>query len=108
MVRAHQHAAGAIRGELDPNSELSAIEQVQQREALGWSKGGFSSKIHDPVYDQTESVATRATVVTKYDFICDGVGFDIRFHVRSMSIEEVSLTKLSTVCGTWLSYVLTA
>ena len=24
----HQHAAGAIRGELDPNSELSAIEQV--------------------------------------------------------------------------------
>ena len=46
VVRAHQHAAGAIRGELDPNSELSAIEQVQQREALGWSKGGFSTKIH--------------------------------------------------------------
>lgn len=35
-----------MRGELDPNSELSAIEQVQQREALGWSKGGFSTKIH--------------------------------------------------------------
>ena len=46
MVLAHQHAAGAIRGELDPNSELSAIEQVQEREALGWSKGGFSTKIH--------------------------------------------------------------
>ena len=29
------HAVGARRGELDPNSELSAIEQVQQREALG-------------------------------------------------------------------------
>ena len=46
VVRAHQHAAGAIRGELDPNSELSSIEQVQHREALGWSKGGFSTKIH--------------------------------------------------------------
>ncbi len=46
VVRAHQHAAGARRGELDPNSALSAIEQVQQREALGWSKGGFSTKIH--------------------------------------------------------------
>lgn len=46
VVRAHQHAAGAKRGTLDPNSELSAIEQVQQREALGWSKGGFSTKIH--------------------------------------------------------------
>ncbi len=33
IVRAHQHAAGAIRGEIDPNSKLSAIEQVQQREA---------------------------------------------------------------------------
>ena len=29
VVRAHQHAAGARRGELDPNSALSAIEQVQ-------------------------------------------------------------------------------
>ena len=46
VIRAHQHAAGARRGELEPNSELSAIEQVQQREALGWSKGGFSTKIH--------------------------------------------------------------
>jgi transposase len=25
---------------------LSAVEQVQQREALGYSKGGFSTKIH--------------------------------------------------------------
>ena len=46
VIRAHQHAAGAVRGEIDPNSELSAIEQVQEREALGWSKGGFSTKIH--------------------------------------------------------------
>ena len=47
VVRAHQHAAGAIRGEVESNIELSAaIEQVQQREALGWSKGGFSTKIH--------------------------------------------------------------
>ena len=37
VIRAHQHAAGAIRGELDPNSELSAIEQVQERESLGCS-----------------------------------------------------------------------
>ena len=35
LFRAHQHAAGARRGTLDPNSELSAIKQVQQREALG-------------------------------------------------------------------------
>lgn len=34
------------KGELDPSSDLSPVEQVQQREALGWSKGGFSSKIH--------------------------------------------------------------
>ncbi len=46
VIRAHQHAAGAVRGEIDPNSELSAIEQVQEREALGWSKGGNSPKIH--------------------------------------------------------------
>ena len=39
VVRAHQHAAGARRGTLDPNSELSAIEQVQQCKALDWSKG---------------------------------------------------------------------
>lgn len=25
---------------------MSATQQVQQREALGWSKGGFSTKIH--------------------------------------------------------------
>jgi transposase len=31
---------------LDLSSELSETEQVQQREALGWSKGGFSTKIH--------------------------------------------------------------
>lgn len=46
VIRAHQHAAGAIRGQLDPNRERTTIEQVQQREALGRSKGGFSSKIH--------------------------------------------------------------
>ena len=34
------------KGELNPDSELSEIEQVQQREALGRSKGGFSTKIH--------------------------------------------------------------
>ena len=34
------------KGEVDAKSELSAIEQVQQREALGRSKGGFSTKIH--------------------------------------------------------------
>ncbi len=33
-------------GELDASSKLSAIEQVQQREALGRSVGGFSTKIH--------------------------------------------------------------
>lgn len=32
VVRAHQHAAGAIGG--------------QEHEALGWSRGGFSTKIH--------------------------------------------------------------
>ena len=34
------------KGELDPKSALTAVEQVQQREALGWSKGGFTTKIH--------------------------------------------------------------
>ena len=34
------------KGELDPSSELSEVEQVQTREALGRSKGGFSTKIH--------------------------------------------------------------
>ncbi len=36
----------STHGELDPDSELSEIEQVQQREALGRSKGGFSTTIH--------------------------------------------------------------
>ena len=34
------------KGELDPTSTLCAVEQGQNREALGWSKGGFSTKIH--------------------------------------------------------------
>lgn len=34
------------KGELNAHSDRSAIEQVQQREALGWSKGGFSTKVH--------------------------------------------------------------
>ena len=42
--RVHQHAAGALMGELVPDSELSKIDQVQHREALGRSKGGFSTK----------------------------------------------------------------
>ena len=46
VIRAHQHAAGARREAIDPLSVCSAAEQVQQREALGWSKGGFSPKIH--------------------------------------------------------------
>lgn len=46
VIRAHQHSAGALMGELDPESLLCEIEQVQQREALGRSKGGFSTKIH--------------------------------------------------------------
>ena len=46
VIRAHQYAAGALMGELDVHSELSAIEQVQQREALGRSIGGNSPKIH--------------------------------------------------------------
>ncbi len=37
---------GCKKGALDPESSLSEIEQVQQREALGRSKGGFSTKIH--------------------------------------------------------------
>lgn len=38
--------SGGKKGALDENSELTPVEQVQQREALGWSKGGFSTKIH--------------------------------------------------------------
>lgn len=34
------------KGDLNPTSSLSALEQVQHREALGRSKGGFSTKIH--------------------------------------------------------------
>ena len=34
------------KGVLDPDSELTAVEQVQTREALGRSQGGFSTKIH--------------------------------------------------------------
>ncbi len=37
---------GCKKGALDSESLLSEIEQVQQREALGRSKGGFSTKIH--------------------------------------------------------------
>lgn len=34
------------KGGLDPDSALSALEQVQNREALGRSQGGFSTKLH--------------------------------------------------------------
>ncbi|HEY9909636.1 MAG TPA: hypothetical protein V6D18_18750 [Thermosynechococcaceae cyanobacterium] len=34
------------RGELNPDRKLSPVEQVQQREALGRSKGDFSTKLH--------------------------------------------------------------
>jgi transposase len=37
---------GGKKGAIDDTSELTPIEQVQQREALGCSKGGFSTKIH--------------------------------------------------------------
>ena len=38
--------SGGKKGHLDPQSLLSQLEQVQQREALGRSKAGFSTKIH--------------------------------------------------------------
>jgi len=44
IVRAHQQAAGA-KGELNPGQQSLSVEQMQQ-EALGRSKGGFSTKIH--------------------------------------------------------------
>ena len=44
--RAHLHASGALMGELDADSEQSAIEAVQEREANGRSKRGNSPKIH--------------------------------------------------------------
>jgi len=45
IVRAHQQAAGA-KGELNPGQQSLSVEQMQQQEALGRSKGGFSTKIH--------------------------------------------------------------
>jgi transposase len=39
IIRAHQHAAGARRDGATP-------EEVQAREALGRSQGGFSTKLH--------------------------------------------------------------
>ena len=56
-------------------------------------------------YDPNESVVTRATVAGKLGFICAEEVFAIRFPGKSMSIEEVGLTKLFTVCETRLSDV---
>jgi transposase len=58
VIRAHQHAAGAAAASSLNEAELEVVsarantwptalkEQVQQREALGYSQGGFSTKIH--------------------------------------------------------------
>lgn len=53
-VLGHQHAAGAMRGELDPNSELSAIEQVHYSWSFGVVKRGFqyqNSSTHSMAMD---------------------------------------------------------
>ena len=63
--------------------------------------------LEDHGYDHGESVETKVLVAIKLGFISAGAGFDTRFLGKSMSIEEVNLTKLSTVCGTWLSDVST-
>ncbi len=62
----------------------------------------------DPVSDHTESVGIRAIAAIKLGIIYADGGFGIRFPEKSMSIEEVSLTKPYTVSETRLSDVLTA
>ena len=56
VIRAHQHAAGAAATSSLSQAELEVIranaspvalkQRVQQHEALGYSQGGFSTKIH--------------------------------------------------------------
>ena len=60
-----------------------------------------------PLYDHSTLAAIKAIAVAKLDFIYANGRFGIRPPAKSMNIEEVSLTKLFTVCGTWLSDVLT-
>ena len=56
--------------------------------------------LDDPEYDHGESVVTRVLVAVKLGFISVGGEFDIRSLVKSVSIEEVNLTKLYTVSAT--------
>jgi hypothetical protein len=44
VIRAHQHAAGDKKGTTTSGEAMAAVEHMD--EALGRSKGGFSTKIH--------------------------------------------------------------
>ena len=52
VIRAHQHAAGASRQSSPSASEVAVEptkplkEQIQAVQALGYSRGGFSTKVH--------------------------------------------------------------
>ena len=56
--------------------------------------------LDDQGYDHGESVVTRVLVAVKLGFISVGGGFDRRFLVKSVNIEEVSLTKPYTANAT--------
>jgi transposase len=57
------------KGALDPTSERWAIEQVQDREALGCSKGGFSTKIHLRVEGQGKPITFLLTVGERHETV---------------------------------------
>ncbi len=99
------------KGELDPQSELSNTEQVQQREALGWSKGGFSTKIHLRIEGNGLPLTFLVTVGERHE----AVVFEELMEqgavpctlARIMRNTEDSLTRLHTASVIWLSVVST-
>ena len=80
VIRAHQHAAGALMGDLDPASELSAIEQVQARVAL--------------------LTLLQAAIGTKIHLRCDGNGLPITFLLTVGERHEAVVFELLLEQGT--------
>ena len=93
---------------------MSEIEQVQHREALGRSKGGFSTKIHLRCDGNGLPVTFLLTVGERHEAVVFerlmSQGTVKRLGVGRPSptnIKKASLTNQFTAKETWLSDVLT-
>jgi len=79
IVRAHQQAAGA-KGELNPGQQSLSVEQMQQQEALGRSKGGFSTKFtssrrHGQTDEFVLTEGQRSDLAIRHQYCAEGQAY---------------------------------